>query len=146
MRKKTRMDISKVMVRFSDLGKLETLVMETLWKSKEGVSGKEVHAKVHEQRHIALTTVLTVLERLQKKGLVVRLKDEGKAFRFAPSLPKEKFYRELSRQALQGLLEKSQQGTLSAFAELLGTLTPEERAELDRLVGQRKGGDETLEG
>jgi predicted transcriptional regulator len=140
------MDISIAMVRFSALGKLETLVMETLWKSKEGVSGKEVHAKVHEQRHIALTTVLTVLERLQKKGLVNKLKDEGKAFRFAPSLSKEAFYRELSRQALQGLLGSSQQGALSAFADLLGSLTPEERAELDRLVGQRKGQDEPLEG
>jgi len=68
MRKKTRMDIPKIMVRFSALGKLETLVMETLWNSKEWVSGKEVHAKVQEQRPIALTTVLTVLERLQKRG------------------------------------------------------------------------------
>lgn len=132
--------------RRTALGKLETLIMDTLWESKEGVSGKDVHAKVLEQRHVALTTVLTVLERLQKKGLVLKLKDEGKALRFAPSVLKEAFYRELSRQALKGLLEESKQGTLSAFADLLGLLTPEEKAELLRLVEQSKGADDALEG
>lgn len=132
--------------RRTALGKLETLIMDTLWESKERVSGKDVHAKVLEQRHVALTTVLTVLERLQKKGLVLKLKDEGKTLRFAPSVLKEAFYRELSRQALKGLLKESKQGTLSAFADLLGLLTPEERAELLRLVEQSKGADDALEG
>jgi predicted transcriptional regulator len=134
------------MTRFVILGELETLIMNALWESKKGLSGKDIHTKVHKQHPVALTTVLTVLDRLQKKGVALKLKDEGRTFSYAPSLSKEAFYRELSRKAFKDLLEKSKEGALSAFVDLLGALTHKEMSKFERLLSQTKEGNDTLKG
>ncbi|MDA8438721.1 MAG: BlaI/MecI/CopY family transcriptional regulator [Propionibacterium sp.] len=63
------------------LGDLEHLIMSVLWRSKEPQSVREVHEAVRAERDLAYTTVMTVLDRLAKKGLVARELD-GRAWRY----------------------------------------------------------------
>ncbi|MDO5678420.1 MAG: BlaI/MecI/CopY family transcriptional regulator [Propionibacteriaceae bacterium] len=56
----------------SSRGELEQRVMELLWASAEPMSVADVHAKLSEERELAYTTVMTVLDRLAKKDLVDR--------------------------------------------------------------------------
>ncbi len=53
--------------------------METLWQQRNPVSVRFVHESLLTERELAYTTVMTVLDRLAKKGLVGRQRD-GRAW------------------------------------------------------------------
>ena len=53
-------------------GELEQRVMELLWGSGVPQSVADVHVRLSNERELAYTTVMTVLDRLAKKGLVER--------------------------------------------------------------------------
>lgn len=55
------------------LGELEQAVMGVLWERPETpLSVREVHTALADTRDVAYTTVMTVLDRLQKKHIVTR--------------------------------------------------------------------------
>ncbi len=60
------------------LGELESAVLSTLWDHGAPLSVRDVLARLRRKPALAYTTVLTVLDRLHGKGVVVREKD-GKA-------------------------------------------------------------------
>ncbi|MGJ3508305.1 BlaI/MecI/CopY family transcriptional regulator [Enemella sp. A6] len=66
------------------LGDLELRVMEALWAQDEPVSVRAVHADITTERDLAYTTILTVLDRLAKKGRVKR-KRSGRAWLYYPA-------------------------------------------------------------
>ncbi|WP_232547356.1 BlaI/MecI/CopY family transcriptional regulator [Propioniciclava soli] len=68
----------------SILGELEQAVMDALWRRSAPTSVRDVHAELAAQREIAYTTVMTVLDRLAKKGIVVRQLD-GRAWFYEPA-------------------------------------------------------------
>lgn len=57
------------------LGDLEHRVMDVLWQAHEALSVRDVHSVVTKERDLAYTTVMTVLDRLAKKGVVGRARD-----------------------------------------------------------------------
>lgn len=61
------------------LGDLEQHVMAVLWRAQRSLSVREVHEMLHYSRDVAYTTVMTVLDRLSKKGVVERRID-GRAW------------------------------------------------------------------
>ncbi len=61
------------------LGELERAVMEVLWGRDSAATVRDVHAELVDSRAIAYTTVMTVLDRLAKKGVVSRQLD-GRAW------------------------------------------------------------------
>jgi predicted transcriptional regulator len=81
------------------LGDLERSVMDQLWRSAGTQSVREVHAAIGRDRDLAYTTVMTVLDRLAKKGLVVRERD-GRAYRYAAAQSREALVAEVMHTAL----------------------------------------------
>ena len=73
--------------------------MEQLWSSPGARSVREVHAALGRDRELAYTTVMTVLDRLAKKGLVVRERD-GRAYRYAAAQSREDLVAEVMHTAL----------------------------------------------
>lgn len=65
-------------------GELEYAVMSILWSRSEWLSVREVHELLAGQRDLAYTTVMTVLDRLAKKGLATRHL-EGRAWLYRPA-------------------------------------------------------------
>lgn len=61
------------------LGELETQIMEILWVQPGPMSVRSVHESLLARRELAYTTVMTVLDRLAKKGVVDRERD-GRAW------------------------------------------------------------------
>ncbi|NLT29536.1 MAG: BlaI/MecI/CopY family transcriptional regulator [Propionibacterium sp.] len=66
------------------LGDLELRVMESLWAHAEPLSVRAVHSDIISERDLAYTTILTVLDRLAKKGRVKR-KRSGRAWLYYPA-------------------------------------------------------------
>ena len=94
------------------LGELERKVMELLWSSpSETLTVREVALELP---HHAYTTVLTVLDRLARKGMVERTKD-GRAHRYAATAPRDVYTAELMREALRGAPDSH--AVLVRFAE-----------------------------
>ena len=80
------------------LGDLERAVMDVLWQRNEPLTVREVGRALHE-RDLAHTTVMTVLDRLAKKGVVARAR-EGRAWRYRPAASRESYVSELMFDAL----------------------------------------------
>jgi predicted transcriptional regulator len=94
---------------------LEMMCMNALWEIQEG-NVEDVRKVVALSRPLAYTTVLTLLDRLARRGAVSRRK-EGRGFRYQPTVARDK----LRRMALRHFLEYHFDGSeakLRIFLEL----------------------------
>ncbi|QBJ94641.1 transcriptional regulator [Rhodococcus sp. ABRD24] len=82
------------------LGELERAVMEHLWSMPEPQTVRQVHEALAAQRELAYTTVMTVLQRLAKKHLVIQQRDD-RAHRYLPVHGREELVASLMVDALQ---------------------------------------------
>ena len=103
------------------LGELERSVMDRLWAEPGPQSVRDVHAALLRERELAYTTVMTVLDRLSKKGLVVRTQD-GRAYRYAAAQSREALVAEVMHTAL----DDDQAHRTAALVEFVGRVSPEE--------------------
>jgi predicted transcriptional regulator len=92
------------------------------------VSVGEVAERFGEPRGLARTTILTVMERLRKKGFLTRSKGE-RPFRYSPRSSQGDVLRGLVRQ----FVEKTLSGSLSPFTAYLAEAKEVSPAELDEL-------------
>ncbi|MDB1086665.1 BlaI/MecI/CopY family transcriptional regulator [Streptomyces sp. ACA25] len=63
------------------LGDLEDAVMSRVWEWNRSVTVREVLEDLRQERSIAYTTVMTVLDNLHQKGWV-RRRQEGRAYHY----------------------------------------------------------------
>ena len=126
------------------LGELERAVMETLWDltsdweaDQTGDAGgavartataRQVADRLGADRQLAYTTVLTVLDRLERKGLVRRLR-ERRAHRYAPIATREAYAAELMLQALGSASDRD-----AALVRFVDAVSPEEAEVLRRAL------------
>lgn len=118
------------------LGPLEQEIMNELWKHGT-LSGKEIFEGVKRQRVIALTTVLTVVERLHKKGLVRKTRS-ATVYLFSPVYSKEEFARKVSAEALREIFQLSANGAFASFVDAVAERDPVELDRLTRLIEKKK--------
>jgi predicted transcriptional regulator len=78
---------------------LEMTCLNALWEIKEG-NVEDVRKVVSQSRPLAYTTVLTLLDRLARRGAVSRRK-EGRGFRYQPTVERDKLRRMALRQFLE---------------------------------------------
>jgi predicted transcriptional regulator len=100
------------------LGELETAVMEILWRAP-GQTVNEVEEQLRQRRGSAHTTVLTTLDRLHRKGYLLREK-QGKAFVYTPRYTREEFERIMAQEVLGAIIGQSAETALSTFVDLIG--------------------------
>lgn len=84
----------------AELGKLESAVMDVLWRAGQPVLVREVLAALTTDRALAYTTVLTVLDNLHRKGWAAREKD-GKAYRYRPAGTREEIIARTLRRVIE---------------------------------------------
>jgi predicted transcriptional regulator len=96
----------------SKLGDLERAVMEILWQGSPPMVVRDVLHALSE-RDLAYTTVMTVLDRLAKKGFVQRHRD-GRAWCYEPSASRESYIAQLMLDALS--LTGDREAALAHFA------------------------------
>jgi predicted transcriptional regulator len=95
------------------LGELERSVMEVLWARPDAATARDVSRALADERDLAHTTVMTVLDRLAKKGFLQRERD-GRAWRYHPVASKEDYVAELMLGALD--LTGDRDAALAHFA------------------------------
>lgn len=94
--------------------------MDHLWESSEPQTVRQVHEALSARRELAYTTVMTVLQRLAKKDLVVQRRDD-RAHRYLPVHRREELVASLMVDALQQADRSgSRQAALVHFVEQVG--------------------------
>ena len=110
------------MTRRSELPDLELACLRLLWKAGDQTV-HEVRDALRPNRPLAYTTVMTVLDRLARKGAVSRRK-VGRAHLYHAEFP-----REAARQrALERLLDVYFDGSRESLMAFLGMTLPEPQA------------------
>src|SRR5512142_444765 len=87
--------------------------MDVLWDSTEPLTVRQVGLRLT-NRDLAHTTVMTVLDRLAKKGFARRERD-GRAWRYRPAATREAYVTELMLTALEQTGDRS--AALARFAK-----------------------------
>jgi BlaI family transcriptional regulator, penicillinase repressor len=89
---------------------LELLCLRALWSLGEG-NVKAVQQVVAESRPLAYTTIMTVLDRLVRKGMLARRK-VGRSFSYAPQATRDAARRAAVRELLEGYFDGSQEALI----------------------------------
>lgn len=109
------------MTRMNRLGDLERAVMDHLWDTGEPQTVRQVHDALCTHRELAYTTVMTVLQRLARKGLVAQLRDD-RAHRYAPVDSRDDLVAGLMVDALDQAADPGgRRSALMNFVERVGT-------------------------
>ena len=82
------------------LTNLQMDVMQVLWEQNEATVS-QVHAALHEERQLAMTTVATLLSRLEKYGLLTH-RTEGRQYVYRPLVSQS----EVRRSQLTDLIDQ----------------------------------------
>ncbi len=104
------------------MGDLERAVMDVLWQAEEtagaptALTVREVFDALAPSRTLAYTTVMTVLERLARKDVLVQERD-GRAFRYRAHAPRAVVVADVMRSALDDADSDVRRAALVRFAE-----------------------------
>ena len=80
-------------------GELEAVIMDRLWARNRPMLVREVVDELHNDRALAYTTVMTVMENLYRKGWLRRERD-GRAWRYEPTGSRSSYTSALMNDAL----------------------------------------------
>jgi predicted transcriptional regulator len=107
--------------------------MDHLWSSGEPQTVRQVHEALSARRDLAYTTIMTVLQRLAKKNLVVQHRDD-RAHRYAPMHGRDELVAGLMVDALDQVSDSgSREAALVHFVERVGA---DEAAALRRALAE----------
>lgn len=113
------------------LGELEERIMQVVWKRSGAVTVRDVHdqlSKDPSERKLAYTTVMTVMDRLYRKGLLRRQR-RGRAFEYLPAISEAEHTAGLMQRLLTGSRDHRK-----VLAHFFGGMRKADEAELLRLA------------
>jgi predicted transcriptional regulator len=118
------------------LHELEAEIMEEVWRQGETTVKLVMEALNRRTKSPrAYTTYMTVMQRLDDKGLLDRTRS-GRSDTYTPTFTRDE-YQELRASAqVQGLVDEYGDVALAHFAKSLQTLDPARRRQLRRLADQ----------
>jgi len=119
------------------LGPLERRVLEALWERAAEASVRDLQSSFP---GIAYTTLMTTLDRLHRKGALVRTK-RGRAFYYRPELTRVEFESARAAGALRSALDRegaSLAPLLSFLIDAVGERDAELLDELEALVRRHR--------
>src|ERR1700732_5343285 len=120
-------------------GELEAVIMDRLWEWGRPVLVREVVSDLRDERGLAYTTVMTVLENLYRKGWLRRERD-GRAWRHEPTGSRSSYTSALMNDALA--TSPDRRTALTHFALQMSPNDAELlREALEQALGEPKAGE-----
>lgn len=121
----------------ASLGELERSVMDLLWSAPDATTANDLRDRLashedpeHPGKDLAVTTVLTVLSRLEKKGLVERERGT-RPHRYRAVSTREEHTARLMHEALGTAPDRE-----AVLARFIGAVSDAEAATLRRLLAR----------
>ncbi len=110
--------------------------MRAVWDLARPAPARAVHERVIRRHDVALLTVITVLNKLVDKRLLVRARRDD-LLHYEPRWSEEEFMAMTSRRVVEGMLSFGPEVMAASFVDVLAERDPERLAELGRLVRRR---------
>ncbi len=117
----------------SGLGPLERKVMALLWRHG-GATVRRVAEQLADADRPAYTTVMTVMARLAKKGLLAR-RLVGRAYVYSPIRTKSEYLAEVSKTRVRALVQDFGEVALAHFVQEIEKADPRRLARLNSTQG-----------
>jgi len=122
---------------FTGIGSLEAEILAVAWQHDQ-TTVRQVYETLRERRQIAYTTVMTVMNNLVKKHLLLQDKTRI-AYVYRPAIPGREVVQTVLESVVDRLLSGQYNVAVSQLLKLDRELTSEETAELRAWVGERFG-------
>lgn len=114
------------------MGSLEAAILDVLWNSGEPLKAGDVLERLEIEPAVTYSTVLTILRRLWKKGLLTRAK-AGKAYIYQPTKSREQQIAESMATAFAASDDPA-----AALGHFVEQLSHSQTSALRRLLGNRR--------
>lgn len=117
------------------LGDLQLAIMRQLWQRGEAAVA-DVHEALLDERGLALTTIATMLRKMEEKGVVTH-RSEGRRYLYRPTVSEQ----QVRRTMVGELTERLFRGDPAALVSHLlaeHRIDPEELSELRALLADRR--------
>jgi predicted transcriptional regulator len=118
------------------LGELEKQVLQYLWDTDQA-DAKQVHAHFKKRRGGSLNTIQSTLDRLFKKGLLLREK-HGHAFHYMAAIERQNFIGQLIKDITSDFSAADENPLLAAFTSISLEFSEDQLEELERLIDARR--------
>jgi len=115
-------------------GELEAVIMDRLWEWGRPVLVREMVGALRDDRPLAYTTVMTVMENLYRKGWLRRERD-GRAWRYEPTRSRSSYTAALMGDALATSADRR-----TALRHFALQMSPHDAALLREALDQALGG------
>jgi predicted transcriptional regulator len=114
----------------SELGAVQAEIMNVIW-DKQSATVPEIHAAINKKRKTdaAYTTVLTFVQRLYARDLLVRV-PEGRTFRYSATQSRDELLATWSDEMIDRLIDDYGQIAIARLDDRLQSLDAERRAKL----------------
>jgi predicted transcriptional regulator len=120
-------------------GELEAVIMDRLWERGQPALVREIVDDLHDDRPLAYTTVMTVMENLHRKGWLRRERD-GRAWRYEPTGSRSGYTAALMTEALGTSADRR-----TALAHFVLQMSPHDAELLQRALDQARSPGEAGE-
>jgi BlaI family penicillinase repressor len=122
------------MTNSTQLGDLQLAIMRVLWDLGQATVAR-VHATLQVERGLALTTIATMLTKMERKGVVTH-RTEGRQFIYRPLVSET----EVNRTMVSDLTERLFRGDAAALVNHLlteGEIDPLELSRIQAMIESR---------
>jgi predicted transcriptional regulator len=120
---------------FTGIGSLEADILAVAWQHDQ-TTVRQVYETLRERRQIAYTTVMTVMNNLVKKHLLLQDKSHI-AYVYTPAIPGREVVQTVLESVVDRLLTGQYNVAVSQLLKLDRELTPDETTELRAWVRNR---------
>lgn len=120
------------------LGSLEAEVMEEVWRLGGGSTTiRGVWEALAARRPIAFNTVMTIMNRLAEKGLLIR-RGHARAYRYVPRESRDTFMARVSKSVAEGMIKDFGDYAVAQFVAALDRADPRKLDDLRRVVNAHR--------
>ena len=119
-----------------NLSNFELEVMRLIWRDKE-VIVPDLHKELSAERGISYSTVKTIVDRLEEKGAIARIRTYGRTILYGPRIQEK----ELAKPMVSDLIRRLFGGeTLPMFSHLLKdeNLSLDDLAYLEEMIAKKR--------
>lgn len=126
------------MKRLPDLSRFELQCLRKLWDRREATV-REIRGELHNPP--SYSTVRKIVDRLEEKGAVERVRKDGKAWVYRPTVPQSAMLRKEIRRFLDTAFDGSAAPLVAQLARM-EELSVEDLREVEKVL-EGRGGEET---
>lgn len=118
------------------LSEFELDVMQLLWKQEQSTA-PELHQLITQSREVSYSTVKTIIDRLEQKKAIKRIKNYGRTILYGPAIEQEKLYQPLLKSFVKRVFSGNSRPLLNHLVEN-DLLSPEDVEYLVSVIKQKK--------